>query len=72
MRRLGSMLCIAAVACALTAFVGCSKKEESPMEKMGKSIDKAAQDAGKAVQEGADKAEDAAKDAAKKVDEAAT
>ena len=70
MRKLIQMLCIAAVACALTAVVGCSKKEEGPMEKMGKSLDKATDDASKTMKEGAAKADEAAKDAAEKAEEA--
>jgi len=57
------------IACALTCFIGCGKKE-GPLEKAGKAADKAAEDTGEALKDGAKKAEEAAKDAEKKAEDA--
>ena len=55
---------------ALTAGLAACKKEEGPMEKMGKAMDQAAEDTQEAVEEAANDSKRAVEDAADDVKDA--
>ena len=58
-----SRILLAMLALALLTSVSACKKEEGPMEKMGKAIDEAAHETEDAVKDAAEEVEDAVKDA---------
>ena len=62
MKTLLRMLFVCAVSVTLIGFVGC-KKDEGPMEGLGRDLDKAAKETEKAAKEGAEKTKDAIDDA---------
>lgn len=53
------------VAGVLVAGLSACKKEEGPVERAGKAVDNAVQEAGKKVEQAGEKIQDAAKDAKK-------
>lgn len=69
MKSLLRAMIVMVAAGSLIGFVGC-KKEEGPMESLGKQVDKAAEDAKKAAKEGVKEADEAAKEAADAVKDA--
>lgn len=58
-----SRIFLAMLALALVASISACKKEEGPMEKMGKAADEAAHETEKAVKDAAEEVEEAVKDA---------
>lgn len=54
------LLLLVCVLSAMTAFVGC--KEKGPLQKVGESVDKAAEETGEAVEDAAEETKDAVKD----------
>ena len=66
MIKLGKSVIAALVMGALSAGLFCCQKNEGPVERAGKQIDKAVEKAGQQVEKAGDKIEDAAKDASKK------
>ena len=58
----GIILCLS-LAFFLAGAIGC--EQEGPMEKTGKAVDKAVEDAGEALKDAKDKTEDAIDDAKK-------
>ncbi|MHB0947037.1 MAG: hypothetical protein ACYC3B_07685 [Sedimentisphaerales bacterium] len=54
------LLLLVCVLLAMTAFVGC--KEKGPLQKVGESVDKAAEKTGDAVEDAAEETKDAVKD----------
>lgn len=65
-----SRILIGALMLTLMASLPACKKEEGPMEKAGKELDKTAHEMEKSVKEATHEVEDAVKDAAKEVEEA--
>ena len=60
MKRITVSLLAAAIAVAGFAIAGCEKKE-GPMERAGKSVDKALDKAGQKIENAGEKVQDAAK-----------
>ena len=58
-----SRILLAMLALAMVASISACKKEEGPVEKMGKAVDEAAQETEDAVKDAAEDVEDAVKDA---------
>jgi hypothetical protein len=66
MKKLGKRVMVAIVMSALIAGLICCQKQEGPVERAGKQIDKAVEKTGQQIEKAGDKIEDAAKDANKK------
>ena len=64
MTKIQNVAC-AILAMGLLAGLSACEKKEGPMERAGKSVDKAVQDTGKKVEKAGENIQDAAKDAKK-------